>query len=123
MKFDRALKDSRTDPDTGLGKLLHDEKIWTGAEIEGLLNGAIENAEEGGRNTVTKEDWDQAMDDILPSTGDVEAMTSMALFFANNAKYCPPEWRHRLRNRDELRSSFSAYSAANGGHVAIEDRE
>lgn len=123
VKFDRALRDSRTDPETGLGRLLLDEKIWTGAEIELLLNGALENAEENGRTTIAKEDWDQAMEDILPATGDVEAMINMALYYANNAKYCPPEWRHRLRgNREELKSSFSAYSAANGGHVT-EDRE
>src|ERR1035441_4265878 len=53
VKFDRALRDSRTDPETGLGRLLLDEKIWTGAEIELLLNGALENAEEDRKSTRT----------------------------------------------------------------------
>ena len=109
VRFEKDLAETLNTKDEGLGRLLNDARVWTGAEIEVILKEAAENADDNGRRVIARADWDQAMDDVLPNTGDVEAMTSMALYYANNRKYCPAEWRDRMGNRSELKRSFAEH--------------
>ena len=109
VRFEKDLQETMDSKDTGLGRLLNDERVWTGAEIEVILKEASENADDNGRRVISREDWDQAMEDVIPNTGDVEAMTNMALYYANNRKYCPAEWRDRMGNRSELKRCFADY--------------
>ena len=109
VRFEKDLAETLNAKDEGLGRLLNDARVWTGAEIEVILKEAAENADDNGRRVIARADWDQAMDDVLPNTGDVEAMTSMALYYANNRKYCPAEWRDRMGNRSELKRSFAEH--------------
>jgi transitional endoplasmic reticulum ATPase len=98
---------------SGLGKLLKDtERIWTGAEIEVVIKEALDNAVFAERKkkdgtddyTIMLDDWNTAMDSILPNTHEVESMCKLALYYTDNVgTYCPPEWRAIARNKDALR--------------------
>ena len=120
VRFEKDLEATLKLEDAGLGRLLNDDRVWTGAEIEVILKEASENADDNGRRVISRADWDQAMEDVIPNTGDVEAMTNMALYYANNRKYCPVEWRDRMGNRSELKRSFSDYVS---GGQQIDERD
>lgn len=105
IKFEKQLHDTMVDRQVGLGRLLLDEgQIWTGAEIELVLKDAIGLAIRAKRDktVITREDWETAMDSIIPNTGDVERMTDLALLFSNNVRYCPEVWRARMRDKGTL---------------------
>ena len=103
VKFGDGVKDTMKDPMTGLGKLLRDENhIWTGAEIESLLKDAIENALWAKSSTIEVDHWNEAMDNFIPMTQDVEKMTNWALYYCNKLSYIPVEWREKARDKAAL---------------------
>jgi hypothetical protein len=75
---------------------------------EAFDNAAFANrSKKGVRDyTITLEDWNQAMNDILPDTKMVERMTLLSLLYVNHLGYCPPEWRKRAENKDQLREEL-----------------
>ena len=112
VTFDKDLSTTLTTPDNGLGRLLLDkERVWTGAEIEDLLREAMSSAAFSGRltpdgkkdYTIRADDWNYAMDVILPNTGDVEFQTKLALLFVNHLGYCPPDYRDMARDKESLK--------------------
>lgn len=126
IKFSQELSDTETDGKNGLGRLLTDSKrVWTGAEIEVVMKEAFDNAAfatrhipKGKKNpeglstkefrdyTINLDDWNKAMDDILPDTKMVEKMTLLSLLYVNHLGYCPPEWRDRARNKEQIREEL-----------------
>lgn len=105
IKFAKDLQGTMLDPQIGLGRLLRDEgQIWTGAEIELVLKDAMGLAIRAKRDktVIALQDWETAMDSIIPNTGDVERMTDLALLFANNVRYCPEFWRARMKDKPAL---------------------
>jgi len=119
IKWEKTLAATATSEskDNGLGRLLFDDRIWTGAEMEGIVKEAYNNAvfrirEEGKKSEEARiglADWNQALDDILPNTREVEAMIDLALLYVNHLGYCPKEWRERASKKDELRSNQQSY--------------
>jgi len=101
--------------DDGLGKLLHDqERIWTGAEMEAVLQSALQKAYRATRLTGTKadlrlcvDDFNGAMKAIIPRTSEVALQTDLALYFANNLDYCPEDWREAARDKKALKDSLA----------------
>lgn len=91
---------------TGIGKLLYDDRIWTGAEMEVVLKEAIDNAVFDNRTSISLEDWNKAFNDILPSTREVEKMIDLALLYVNHMGYCPEDWKERAGQKAELASSI-----------------
>ena len=97
-----------------MGRLLLDPKrVWTGAEIEVVLKEAFDNSAFANRSkagvrdyTITMEDFNKAMDDILPDTKMVERMTLLSLLYVNHLGYCPPEWRAKAANKDAIREEL-----------------
>ena len=114
VKFSAELGQTEATPDNGLGRLLMDAKrVWTGAEIEVVIKEAFDNAAFANRMkkgvqdyTISLEDWNKAMDDILPDTKMVEKMTLLSLLYVNHLGYCPPEWRDRARNKEQIREEL-----------------
>ncbi len=107
VKFEKSLKDTikptQDGVKDGLARLLFDDRIWTGAEIETILKEAMDNAAFAEHpNSITKEDWNQAMDDVLPNTQEVEFQLNLALRYVNHLGYCPEEWRAQAAKKDEL---------------------
>jgi transitional endoplasmic reticulum ATPase len=99
----------------GLGTLLHDtERIWTGAEMEAVLQSALQKAYRATRLTGTKadlrlcvDDFNGAMTAIIPRTSEVALQTDLALYFANNLDYCPEDWREAARDKKGLKESLA----------------
>lgn len=119
FKFATELQESLKSKDDGLGKLLHDTRIWTGAEMEVVLKEAIDNAVFGNRSSISLDDWNQAFNDILPSTREVEKMIDLALLYVNHLGYCPEDWRERAQSKgDILQSIKSGYEDG-----SLEDRQ
>lgn len=115
MKFAPELGATEANEKDGLGRLLCDKiRVWTGAEIELVMKEAFDNAafasrtsKKGARDyTVNLEDWNKAMDDILPDTKMVEKMTLLSLLYVNHLGYCPPEWREKAKNKDAIREEL-----------------
>lgn len=118
IKFAPDLGQTEDDEKNGLGLLLKDSKrVWTGAEIEVVMKEAFDNAAFGERSktvkgekirdyTVTVEDWNKAMGDILPDTQMVERMTLLSLLYVNHLGYCPKEWREMARNKNKIREEL-----------------
>ena len=101
------------DPMKGLGPFAFDKRMWTGAEINKLVEDAILNASlyEDDRRTqlgdkylfrVTADDWAAAYHNVLPKTGNVQGMINCALYFMNNLRYCPVGWQKEATNRKDL---------------------
>jgi len=126
VKFAKDLQPTAKQKDAGVGRLLHDERIWTGAEIEAVLKEAIDNAVfdlleknkeskefslDRAKVVIGSDHWERAMNDILPNTGEVEAQIDLALYFTNHLGYCPEEWRDRARNKEQLRSRVTRVDA------------
>lgn len=106
FKFDKELQATLQNKETGLGQLLNDGRIWTGAEMEVVLKEAIDNALFAGRNSINLADWNQAFADVLPSTREVEKMIDLSLYYVNHLGYCPEDWRDRAINKKEVLQSI-----------------
>ena len=106
FKFAKELQDTLKAPDKGIGRMLNDQRIWTGAEMEVVLKEAIDNACFEQRTSINLADWDQAFNDILPSTREVEKMVDLSLLYVNHLGYCPDDWRDRAQHKDEIRTSI-----------------
>ncbi len=106
FKFAPELQKTLESHEDGIGKMLHDERIWTGAEMEVVLKEAIDNACFDNRNAVGLADWNQAFHDVLPSTREVEKMIDLSLLFVNHLGYCPEDWRERAQKKGEILSSI-----------------
>ena len=114
VKMAKDLSATETNEANGLGRLLCDKnRVWTGAEIEVVLKEAFDNAAFANRTkagapdyTINMEDWNKAMDDILPDTKMVEKMTLLSLLYVNHLGYCPTEWRDMARNKDAIRQEL-----------------
>ena len=111
VKLHNELKPTLEDTESGLGRLLEDKvRIWTGAEIEMVVKKAMSTAafaerkdEEGNRDyTIQLEDWNHAMDVILPNTNEVEFQTKLALYFVDDLDFCPPDWRAMVIDKESL---------------------
>jgi ATP-dependent 26S proteasome regulatory subunit len=130
------LVTTQSDKTTGLGRLLHDkERIWTGAEMEAVLQSALQKAYRASRTwtdtslaeeqqvnpkrkvfpksgepdlRLNKTDFDGAMNAIIPRTAEVALQTDLALYFANNLDYCPEDWRETARDKKALRDALLA---------------
>ena len=96
----------------GLGILLGDEtRVWTGAEIEQLLQAAFRKTARADRKLengeqdliVTIQDWEAATRSIVPNTKEVERMTKLALYYVDNLDYVPEgAWRDLAMQKDLL---------------------
>jgi transitional endoplasmic reticulum ATPase len=106
VKFEKSLGATIASTTEGLGLLFNDSRVWTGAEIEVVLKEAMDNCFFADRNIITQQDWDDAMNSVLPNTRDVELQISLALYYVNNLKYCPKEWLERARNKGELQTQI-----------------
>lgn len=106
--FSKEVESTLTSKDAGLGKLLHDNRLWTGAEMEVVLKEAIDNAVFDNRTTISLEDWNKAFNDILPSTREVEKMIDLSLYYVNHMGYCPEDWRERAANKGEILTSIKS---------------
>jgi SpoVK/Ycf46/Vps4 family AAA+-type ATPase len=107
VKFAAELKGTMSTPDTGLGRLLCSDRLWTGAEIEVLIHEARDNAEENGRKEIALADWDDAFNSYIPNTRNVELMTKLALCFTNNIKYLPELWKAEMKQgKESIRKSL-----------------
>jgi ATP-dependent 26S proteasome regulatory subunit len=111
LLFSKAMEKTKDDPSNGLGLLLHDkERIWTGAEIEVVIKEALDNAfyadrrDKNGalKETIELEDWNQAMEDIMPNTNEVERMTMLSLLYVDTLAYVPPEWKAVAKDKQAL---------------------
>ncbi len=108
FKFSNELQATLNSKDTGIGKLLHDQRIWTGAEMEVVLKEAIDNAIFADRNAISLTDFNQALADVLPSTREVEKMIDLSLLFVNHLGYCPEDWRDRATKKGDLMTSIKS---------------
>lgn len=115
IKFSKDMQKTVNDPNNGLGRLLMDNlRIWTGAEIEVVIKESLDNAvfadrkDKNGaaKQTIEVEDWNQAMNDILPNTEEVERMTLLALLFCDTLAYIPPEWREMAKDKSKIREEL-----------------
>jgi hypothetical protein len=109
------LVKTKDEDGNGLGTLLHDtERIWTGAEMEAVLQSALQKAYRAARLIGTKadlrlwvDDFNGAMTAIIPRTSEVALQTDLALYFANNLDYCPEDWREAARDKKALKDSLA----------------
>lgn len=116
IKFSKEVGETEKSKTDGLGRLINDiDRVWTGAEIEVVLKEAFDNAAFSDRKkkdgieqdfTLHLEDWNKAMDDILPNTEEVERMTKLSLLFVNHLGYCPKAWRDMARNKKALKEEL-----------------
>jgi SpoVK/Ycf46/Vps4 family AAA+-type ATPase len=115
MTFDKDLQGTLSNPTSGLGRLLKDDvRIWTGAEIEVVLKEAFDNAVFSERKkkdgtpkyTIMLDDWNQAMEDVLPNTDEVERMTKLSLLFVDLLSTIAPEWKAMARDKTKLRDEL-----------------
>lgn len=112
ISFSKELGGTETNETDGLGRLLCDKKrVWTGAEIEVVIKEAFDNAAFANRSkkdgtkdyTIQLNDWNAAMNDILPDTKMVEKMTLLSLLYVNHLGYCPQEWKKMAADKDTIR--------------------
>jgi ATP-dependent 26S proteasome regulatory subunit len=120
VKFAKSLGETMKDPNNGLGRLLLDEeRIWTGAEIESLVKKAMVRASMANRKdksgekdyTIREEDWNHAMNVILPSTGEVDTQINLALRFVNDLDYCPPVYWDQVKAEQKKHAALMAQLA------------
>ncbi len=113
--FDEAMSKTKNDPLTGLGRLLKDnQRVWTGAEIEVVMKKAISTAAFADRKdadgqkdyTITLDDWNHAMDVIIPNTNEVEYQTKLALYFVDDLDFVPSGWVSLAKDKDALRKEL-----------------
>ena len=126
VKFAKEVAATENTENNGLGRLLHDNKrVWTGAEIEVVLKEALDNAAFAERvkdgkpdYAMTIEDWNKAMDEIIPNTEEVERMTKLSLVYVDHLGYCPPEWRELASDKARLRAELGLKSK---GGIELEE--
>jgi SpoVK/Ycf46/Vps4 family AAA+-type ATPase len=115
MTFSKELAKTLDNPTSGLGRLLKDaERTWTGAEIEVVLKEAFDNAvfsERKGKDGTAKyiihlEDWNIAMDNIIPNTSEVERMSKLSLYYVDNLSTVSEAWRPMARDKAKLREDL-----------------
>lgn len=128
-KFAKDLSPTLENKEDGLGRLLEDTKrVWTGAAIEVVMKKAISTAafadrkdEDGNRDyTIQLEDWNHAMDVILPNTTVVEFQTKLALYYVDDLDFCPSEWKYLVMDKDALARELGLRQ---GGRVAQADSD
>jgi SpoVK/Ycf46/Vps4 family AAA+-type ATPase len=152
VRVHKSLAETMKSKDSGLGRLLLDSRIWTGAEMERLVKLAFSNAarrvsgdarkqarDKGLNRRETLEflrnetknplielgDWDRAMNAYKPKTRAVEEQIDLALGYCNNSEYCPPEWVPRfeeMQNPDRLKSAVDSMQGYSVAAAAY-DRE
>jgi SpoVK/Ycf46/Vps4 family AAA+-type ATPase len=128
IRMHKSLAATIQTPDSGLGRLLKDSRIWTGAEMERLVKLAFGNAAQrvsrtarqaaGAKalnrretldflRTETKnplielEDWDRAFKAYRPKTRQVNEQIDLALTFGSSSDYIPPEWMDRYEQMQD----------------------
>ena len=115
IKFSKDVAATESTANNGLGRLLRDpDRIWTGAEIEVVLKEAIDNADFADRKKttgdrdmrITIQDWNSAMDDIIPNTEEVERMTKLSLLYVDHLGYCPIAYRDQAKDKAALREEL-----------------
>ncbi len=128
-KFAKDLSPTLENKEDGLGRLLEDTKrVWTGAAIEVVMKKAISTAafadrkdEDGNRDyTIQLEDWNHAMDVILPNTTVVEFQTKLALYYVDDLDFCPSDWKYLVMDKDALARELGLRQ---GGRVAQADSD
>jgi SpoVK/Ycf46/Vps4 family AAA+-type ATPase len=115
VQFGADLAPTMGNKEDGLGRLLEDDvRIWTGAEIEVVMKKAISTAafanrldEDGQKDyTITLEDWNHAMDVIIPNTNEVEFQTKLALLFTDDLDFVPDGYQDMAKDKDTLRKEL-----------------
>jgi SpoVK/Ycf46/Vps4 family AAA+-type ATPase len=150
VRVHKSLAGTMQSKESGLGRLLLDTRVWTGAEMERLVKLAFSNAarrvsadargqaKAKGLNrremldylrTETKNplielgDWDRAMTAYMPKTRAVEEQTDLALGYCNNSEYCPPEWVPRfleMQNPERLKTAVDSMSGYSAAAAAYD---
>jgi AAA+ superfamily predicted ATPase len=150
VRVHKSLAETMKSKDSGLGRLLLDSRIWTGAEMERLVKLAFSNAarrvsgdarqqakDKGLNRRETLEflrnetrnplielgDWDRAMNAYKPKTRAVEEQIDLALGYCNNSEYCPPEWVPRfeeMQNPDRLKSTVDSMQGYSAAAAAYD---
>jgi SpoVK/Ycf46/Vps4 family AAA+-type ATPase len=150
VRVHKSLAGTMQSKESGLGRLLLDTRVWTGAEMERLVKLAFSNAarrvsadargqaKAKGLNrremldylrTETKNplielgDWDRAMMAYMPKTRAVEEQTDLALGYCNNSEYCPPEWVPRfleMQNPERLKTAVGSMSGYSAAAAAYD---
>ncbi|MFS8640264.1 MAG: ATP-binding protein [Symbiobacteriaceae bacterium] len=86
---------------------------YTGAELESVVLKAWELAEDAGRDAITQEDIEGALERIRPSTAQVEFMTDLAILECDDKDVLPPEFRDLLDDRKALEERVQRYKWMN----------
>jgi transitional endoplasmic reticulum ATPase len=145
--FDVSLKNTLKTADKGIGRLLYDSRLWTGAEMEGLLKRAFSNAVVRKTDAAIEDskakklpardmldyirqstksvlvditDWNKAFDSYRPSTRDMARMIHLALEHTNDRDYLPEEWQGQY---DQIRSEATGSTATFDATPVSLDRE
>lgn len=113
--FSEELKKTRGGL-VGLGMLLNDtRRIWTGAEIEAVLEHAFRKARKAKRlvdgkpsSQIHVEDFEGSMRAIIPNTGAVQTQITLALRFSNNRDYIPADWLAEADKQIAIRAQEKA---------------
>jgi ATP-dependent 26S proteasome regulatory subunit len=114
IAFSKELLETRNDA-TGLGLLLGDQiRIWTGAEIEQVLQAGYRKSARSDRKlengnqdlTLTVQDWEYAMENILPNTKEVTKMINLSLLYCDNLSYVPQAWKKLASNKEFLEAEL-----------------
>jgi ATP-dependent 26S proteasome regulatory subunit len=115
LVYDKELGPTEIEPNNGFGRLLLDNhRYWTGAEIEVLLKEAFDNAyfadrkkKDGTIDTAIKvEDFNQAFDNIIPNTEEVERQILLSLLYSDNLGYVPTDYHEMAINKKALKSKL-----------------
>ena len=141
----KSLAETMKTKDAGLGRLLFDPRIWTGAEMERLVKLAFSNAarrvakeirgkaaeqklnrretleflrSETRNPLIDLGDWDRAMNAYKPKTREVEEQIDVALGYCNNSESCPPEWLQRYEEMQDPQRLKTAVDSMSGYSAA-----
>jgi AAA+ superfamily predicted ATPase len=145
VRMHKSLAATLNTPGAGLGRLLFDDRIWTGAEMERLVKLAFGNAAQRVSadarakaaemklnrrdaleflRTETKNplielgDWEPAMKAYRPKTREVDEQIDLALGFCNNAEYCPADWQQRYEEMQDPSRLAKAVESIKGYSAA-----
>jgi hypothetical protein len=141
----KSLGTTLQDKTKGLGKLLYDSRIWTGAEMERLVKLAFSNAAcrvakeirtkgeaqklsrremldflrtETRNPLIDLDDFNRAMAAYKPKTREVDEQIDLALGFCNNSEYCPPDWVPRFEEMQDPGRLKTAVDSMSGYSAA-----
>jgi transitional endoplasmic reticulum ATPase len=139
IRFEETIRGTEQNREKGLGRMLLDPRIWTGAEQERVIKLAFANAVEryqdaaelkGTQDGLNKRDlaefirqsskvvaidladWDRAMSAYRPRTQQMDFMIDLALRFTNNPENVPAEWKARYDDEEGLRRSTTPEAIA-----------